>query len=235
VTLLHIMCERNVGLRSLLYALSAAPMTLVEISNQQLDTHPELGWSREQTDMASQRVNWLRSMDLIKKDGEKYSLTAAGRQFVASAVEDWAGPEPTTEVGDDISAGTYETTIHARMVDPEFRATVLARHDKTCPVSGVDHPGLLDVAHVMSWSDYPQYRADVTNVMPLSKTHHAAFDRGLFTIDQDYCLQVNPEFETQSDLLQRTLIDRAGQPVALPDGSVDPSYVNRHNAELEWV
>ena len=42
-TLLRIMCSRNVGLRSLLYALSAAPMTLAEISNQQLDTHPELG------------------------------------------------------------------------------------------------------------------------------------------------------------------------------------------------
>jgi len=80
--------------------------------------------------------------------------------------------------------------------------------DKTCPISGVDHPGLLDVAHVLSWSDYPQYRADVANVLPLSKTHHAAFDKGLFTIDLDYCLRVNPEFETQSDLLQRTLLDR---------------------------
>ncbi len=41
-TLLRIMCGRNVGLRSLLYALSAAPMSLEEISTQQLDTHPEL-------------------------------------------------------------------------------------------------------------------------------------------------------------------------------------------------
>ncbi len=91
------------------------------------------------------------------------------------------------------------------------------------------------VAHVLPWSDYPQYRSDVTNVLPLSKTHHAAFDRGLFTIDQDYRLQVNPQFETQSDLLQRTIIDRSGQQISLPDGSVDTSYVRRHNAELEWA
>jgi len=234
-TLLRIMCERNVGLRSLLYALSAAPMTLVEISNQQLDTHPELGWSREQTDMASQRVNWLRSMELIQKDGEEYSLTPAGTQFVESAVEDWARSEQTPEVGDDISAGMYETTIHARMVDPEFRATVLARHDKTCPVSGVDHPGLLDVAHVLSWSEHPEYRADVSNVLPLSKTHHAAFDRELFTIDRDYQIQVNPAFETESELLQRTIIDQAGQRVPIPDGSVNPEYVERHNASLAWA
>jgi putative restriction endonuclease len=88
--------------------------------------------------------------------------------------------EPSTQ-DDGIRAGTYETTVHVRAVDPKFRATVIARHDRTCPVSGVDHPGLLDVAHILSWRDYPAYRADLANVLPLSKTHHAAFDRELFT------------------------------------------------------
>jgi len=234
-TLLRIMCERNVGLRSLLYGLSAAPMSLSEVSTQQLETHPELGWSPEQTDMATQRVNWLRSMGLIEKHGNEYQITDDGRQFVSQAVEEWANTNEPSASSTERTAGIYETTIHARVVDPEFRATVLSRHDQTCPISGVDHPALLDVAHVLSWSDYPQYRSDVTNVLPLSKTHHAAFDRGFFTIDQDYRLQVNPQFQTRSDLLQRTLIDRAGQQVDLPDGSVDPSYVSRHNAELEWV
>jgi len=96
-----------------------------------------------------------------------------------------------------VTAGTYETTVHARVVDPEFRATVISQHDETCPVSGVDHPGLLDVAHVLSWNEYPEHRSDLTNVLPLSKTHHAAFDRELFTIDQEYRIQVNPSFETE--------------------------------------
>ena len=234
-TLLRIMCSRNVGLRSLLYALSAAPMTLAEISDQQLDTHPELGWSRGQTDMATQRINWLRSMELIKTHGDEYQLTDEGRQFVSRAIEEWAPIYGPVAGVSKYSAGTYETTIHARVVDPEFRATILSRHDQTCPISGVDHPSLLDVAHVLSWSDYPQYRADVTNVLPLSKTHHAAFDRGLFTIDQDYCLRVNPEFETESELLRRSVVERAGQRVAMPDGYVSPKYVQRHNASLEWV
>jgi putative restriction endonuclease len=111
----------------------------------------------------------------------------------------------------------------------------LSRYDRTCPVSGVDHPGLLDVAHVLPWSDYPGHRADLSNVLALSKTHHAAFDRELFTIDQDYRLRVNPEFETKSDVLQRTIIDRAGEPVSLPDDSLKPQYVAQHNAALEWI
>lgn len=234
-TLLQIMCNRNVGLRSLLYALSAAPMTVSEISDQQLDTHPELGWSRGQTDMATQRINWLRSMGLIEKRDRECMLTEDGWDFVGVAVEDWAHTASPAASSDEMTAGTSETTVQARSVDPEFRATVLSRYDKTCPISGVDHPGLLDVAHILSWSEYPKHRADVSNVLPLSKTHHAAFDRELFTIDQDYRLRVNPSFETQSDLLQRTIIKRAGERVSLPDNSIDIKFVNHHNASLEWV
>jgi len=235
-TLLRIMCDRNIGLRSLLYALAAGPMTIAEVSEQQLDTHPELGWSRGETDMAKQRVNWLRSMGLVEQRSDEYALTDDGLQFVDSAVEEWADSDWTPSVSDaGMRAGTYETTVHARSVDPEFRATVLSRHDRTCPVSGVDHPGLLDVAHVLSWSEYPECRADLSNVLALSKTHHAAFDRELFTIDQDYRLRVNPEFETESDVLQRTIIDREGERISIPEESLNPQYVTQHNSSLAWL
>lgn len=84
-----------------------------------------------------------------------------------------------------------------RAIDPEFREFVLARFDHTRPISGVDHSGLLDMAHVPSWNEYPEYRGDLANVLPLSKTHHAAFDRELFTIDREYRLRVNPSLETR--------------------------------------
>jgi len=233
-TLLRIMCDRNVGLRSLLYALSAAPMALEEISSQQLNTHQELGWDPDQTDMAKQRVNWLRSMGLIEQKEDHYNLTQEGREFVIDAVEQWAGTIDTDQET-NYQAGTYETTVQARNVDPEFRATVLTQYDYRCPISEVDHPGLLDVAHVLSWSDHPQHRADIKNVIPLSKTHHAAFDLGVFTLDEDYRLRVNPTFETESDLLQQTIIDQAGEKINLLEGSVNPNYLNEHNAELAWV
>ena len=51
----------------------------------------------------------------------------------------------------------------------------------------------------------------MANVLPLRKIHHAAFDRNLFTLDEEYYLRVNPEFETNSQLLQRTIIERAGK------------------------
>jgi putative restriction endonuclease len=235
-TLLQVMCARNVGLRSLMYALAAGPMVIEEISNQQLDTHPELGWDRGETDMALQRVNWLRSMGIVEKQGGEYALTDAGHRFVDEAVGEWADTAWMPETTDDaMTADMYETTVQARAMDPEFRVTVLSRYDRTCPVSGVDHPGLLDVAHVLSWSDYPEHRADLGNVLPLSKTHHAAFDRELFTIDRDYRLRVNPSFETQSDVLQRTVLDQAGEPVQIPNQSITPTHLAQHNKAIEWM
>lgn len=234
-TLLRIMCDRNVGLRSLLYALTVGPMTIEDISDQQLDTHPELGWSRGETDMAHQRANWLRSMGLVQKRGERYELTGEGKRFVGDAVEAWANQAQSSSDPDEaFSAGTYQTVSYARVIDPEFRATVLSRFDYTCPVSGVDHPALVDVAHVLPWSDYPDYRSDLSNVLPLSKIHHAAFDRHLFTIDAGYRLQVNPSFETKSDLLQQTIVDRDGERVPLLENSVDPDHLRRHNALVGW-
>jgi putative restriction endonuclease len=234
--LLQIMCDRNVGLRSLLYSLVAGPMTIEEVGEQQLDTHPELGWSRGEIDMAKQRVNWLRSMELVEKRGDEYALTNEGLRFVERAVEEWAYSGWPLSVSDaGAQAGTYETTVHARSVDPEFRETVLSRYGRKCPISGVDHPGLLDVAHVLSWSDYPKYRADLSNVLPLGKMHHAAFDRKLFTIDQDYRLRVNPEFKTESDVLQRTIIDRDGERTSIPEKSLKAQYVRQYNSSLTWL
>jgi putative restriction endonuclease len=234
-TLLRIMCERNVGLRSLLYALSVGPMSIEEISDQQLDTHPELGWTRGEADMAKQRTNWLRSMGLVEKRGTKFALTEDGREFVETAVEEWADTAADTEERDEFEAGTYQTVTYARSVDPEFRATVLSRYGEACPVSGVDHADLLDVAHILPWSEYPNARADLSNVLTLSKTHHAAFDRELFTIDPEYHIRVNPTFETESELLERTILNRAGEKLSLPHEAIDRDYLREYNQSLEWV
>lgn len=80
----------------------------------------------------------------------------------------------------------------------------------------------LDVAHILSGSDYPEHRANPSDVLVLSKTQHGAFDRELFTIDQDYRLRVNPEFETESDVLQGTVINRKGDWISIPDESLEP-------------
>lgn len=71
--------------------------------------------------------------------------------------------------------------------------------------------------------------------MAPSTVHYAAFDRELFTLHRDYRLQVNPSFETQSDVVREAIVERAGERIAVPDGGVDPDSVRTHNAALEWL
>jgi len=230
--LAEIMCTRNVGLRSLLYALEAGPMTIEKVSEQQLSTHAELWWDPGEVTMAHQRTNWLRSLGLVKRIDQRYHLTSAGRAFVRDAVE-----RHTTMAADDASmtADAVRVRTRARVVDPEFRGTVLTRYAHRCPVSGIDYDGLLEVAHVLSWADHPEHRADLGNVLPLSTLHHAAFDRQVFTIGSDYYLRVNPSFETHSDLLRASILERDGARIDGLDGRLDRAILRRYNTGLPWV
>jgi len=62
-------------------------MSIDDAGRQQLKTHPELGWDPSNYDMALQRVNWLRSLGVVQKDGDQYTLTADVSQFTDNAVE----------------------------------------------------------------------------------------------------------------------------------------------------
>jgi putative restriction endonuclease len=46
---------------------------------------------------------------------------------------------------------------------------------------------------------------------------------------------VNPDFETQSDVLQRTIIGRAGEQIPVAKASLNAEYVAQRNAAIEWV
>lgn len=132
------------------------------------------------------------------------------------------------------TASTYETTVGARSMPAAFRGFVLDQYGHRCPVSGVDRTALIDVAHVLPWSDYEDVRTDPENVFALDKTHHAAFDEGYFTLDGEFRLRVAPSFETESDLLRRTLVEQSGTRIERVADRVNPQYLARHNETLDW-
>lgn len=143
------------------------------------------------------------------------------------------GAETGTPV--EYEVAEYETTVGARSMPVAFRRAVLESYGRVCPVSGVDHERLLDVAHVLAWNDHPDHRADPENVLPLSKTHHAAFDAGLFTVDREFTLHVAPSFETDSDVLRETLVAQEGTRLAhLDETPLAGEYLERHNDVLDW-
>lgn len=180
----------------------------------------------------------LRQILQQLRDRDELTFLGSGVYRIESLDTDAKTDTETIEDEPDspeYTAETYETTVTARSLPAAFRIGVLDRYDHTCPVSGVDHDRLLDVAHILSWSDFPESRTDPGNVLLLSKTHHAAFDAGLFTLDASSHLRINPAFETESEHLRRTLLDRSGEQVSLPvDTSTMEGYLTEHNRRLDW-
>jgi len=186
----------------------------------------------EYPDASTPGQTFSRVMQDLRDRGEVDFVDGAGTYRILDLDADRA-PERAGErdSGPEYTAREYETTVGARSMPAAFREYVLDQYGRRCPVSAVDHDRLLDVAHVLSWADHPERRTDPANVLPLSKTHHAAFDAGLFTLDTDYRLRIAPDFETESETLTRTLVEQSAERI---DVGVAPEYLDRHNETLDW-
>ena len=90
-------------------------------------------------------------------------------------------------------------TVKQRLHQASFREAVLQAYNGRCALSGLPEAMLLDAAHIISDKDEKLGQPIVTNGLPLSKIHHAAFDAHLIGIDADYRLHVSDRLLTQND------------------------------------
>jgi putative restriction endonuclease len=89
--------------------------------------------------------------------------------------------------------------VKQRLHQASFPEAVMYAYGGRCAVSGLPESRLLDAAHIVADSDEMMGHAIVTNGIPLSKIHHAAFDAHLIGIDPDYRLHVSPQLLDQND------------------------------------
>ncbi|WP_291820858.1 HNH endonuclease [Bosea sp. (in: a-proteobacteria)] len=90
-------------------------------------------------------------------------------------------------------------TVQQRLHQASFREAVITAYDGRCALSGLPEPLLLDAAHIVADGDERFGQAMVTNGIPLSKIHHAAFDAHLIGIDPDFRLHVSEKLMVQKD------------------------------------
>ena len=75
--------------------------------------------------------------------------------------------------------------VQQRLHQASFREAVITAYNGRCALSGLPEPLLLDAAHIIVDNDERLGQPIVRNGIPLSKTHHAAFDAHLIGIDPD--------------------------------------------------
>ncbi|MDQ6623146.1 MAG: HNH endonuclease [Verrucomicrobiota bacterium] len=115
--------------------------------------------------------------------------------------------------------------------DAAFRSIVLANYGHTCAVTGQKfhsaHHVEADGAHIISKD--VRGTDDPRNGIALSKSAHWAFDRGVFTISDQYEVVVNPKMSNAS-VANFPAIQLDRRKVVLPD---DP-YYRPHPDALAW-
>ena len=109
-----------------------------------------------------------------------------------------------------------------RLHQASFREAVVTAYGQRCAISGLPEPSLIDAAHIVADADTEFGQPVVTNGLPLTKLHHAAFDRHLIGIDPDYCIHVSEQLMGQKDgPVLESLQGLRGSKVRLPSRQRD--------------
>jgi putative restriction endonuclease len=113
--------------------------------------------------------------------------------------------------------------VRQRLHQATFREAVLAAYGNRCAISGLPEPRLLDAAHIIGDRDEQMGQPIVTNGLPLSKIHHAAFDANLIGVDPDYRIHVSEALLSMNDgpLFEHGIKAMAGHIIKLPTRHID--------------
>lgn len=141
----------------------------------------------------------------------------------------------TGEVDEQLIVTEEETVTRSRQGTVELRKNVRSRYRDECVICDVEQPALLEVAHILPWSEAEEDRGNLDNTLLMCVLHHAAFDRGFFTLDSCYRLRVNPEKEFESSFLRKTLTHRSGERIRFPEEAPSSDLLRRWNENLDWI
>jgi putative restriction endonuclease len=164
--------------------------------------------------LANVYISFVPSYVIAEDLEQRFFLIATGEESWRSFTTSAAEPE--------IDRRYAEQVIRRRVHQPEFRARVILAYSRTCAVCRLNHPELLDAAHIIPDRD-DEGVAHVTNGLALCKIHHAAFDSGILGISPDYLVHIDADVlrEVDGPMLKHGIQEMNGASLKLPDKKVD--------------
>lgn len=79
-----------------------------------------------------------------------------------------------------------EHLVKIRLGQAFFRKVVLTSYGTKCCLCGMPIPQMLIASHIVPWRDEEKLRVNPYNGLCLCALHDKGFDRGLFTLDENY-------------------------------------------------
>lgn len=116
-----------------------------------------------------------------------------------------------------------------------FRGRVLTVYDSRCCITGIQSSDMIQACHIKPWSicsENSKERLDPRNGLCLNVLHHKAFDDGLFTLDEKYCVELSPVLNLveKPDVVERYYRPYEGKPIKIDMKEYLPSeiYLDYH-------
>lgn len=173
---------------------------------------------------------WLH--DRARANSDERAPEVWNSWVTTGEVQQW----PTGEVVNDTAGRHRRYEREEVAVSPQFRSEVLDRYENQCVITGIRQSSLLDLAHVLPRSEYPEYAEDPRNALLLDALHHRAFDADLFTVDADHRIRASPSFDPGHPFLRESIVERQGERVSLPPNArLGEEYLEARNADLGWL
>src|SRR5215210_951153 len=131
--------------------------------------------------------------------------------------------QPPLDILREARTGEQLRTVLTRVGQREFSNLVQENYGTKCcfPDCDVRERTFLRGSHIARWADAPELRGDVANGLCLCLMHDQAFERGLFTVDLELRIWVDPAKASRSPWATTHLLPHHGQDLRL--GAVPPS------------
>jgi putative restriction endonuclease len=110
------------------------------------------------------------------------------------------------------------STIKTRMHQSAFREIVIQAYKERCAFCRLNHPELLDAAHIIADSD-SLGDPIVNNGLSLCKIHHAAYDMNIVGVSPDYKISVRNDIllEIDGPMLKHGIQELHNSSIILPN------------------
>lgn len=122
-----------------------------------------------------------------------------------------------TEQENFVYTDTQITTILSRIGQQKFALEIKKLYNHKCCFPGcqVSDPRFLQAAHIARWSDNVMLRGHLGNGLCFCLVHDKAFEVGIFTIDKNYQIFVNPTELPATNPIIRDIMSHKGQKISL--------------------
>jgi predicted restriction endonuclease len=124
-------------------------------------------------------TNW----DELAVESEIAYAHLSGEEILPSVT---ASLEPEIEAIEFSGSTETERKVKVRLGQQFFRKVIMTSYASKCCVCGMPIPELLIASHIIPWRDDENLRVNPHNGLCLCTLHDKSFDRGFFTLADDY-------------------------------------------------